>query len=61
MDHIYGLSQKCLDFSKIMSGTLDPRIPTFWNSVPCGASVPGTELSTGITPAASFQAQVEEL
>ena len=32
MDQISGLSQKCPDFSKIMSGILDPRIPTFWNS-----------------------------
>ena len=31
IDHF--LSQpKCPDFSKIMSGILDPRIPTFWNS-----------------------------
>ena len=32
MGRISGLSQKSLDFSKIMSGILDPRIPTFWNS-----------------------------
>ena len=32
MDQISGLSQKCPDFSKIMSGILNPRIPTFWNS-----------------------------
>ena len=31
MDQISGLRQKCPDFSKIMSGILDPRIPTFWN------------------------------
>jgi hypothetical protein len=32
MDQISGLSQICLDFSKMMSGILDPRILTFWNS-----------------------------
>ena len=33
MDHISGLSQKCPDFFEIMSGILDPRIPTFWNLI----------------------------
>ena len=32
MAQISGLSQKCPDFNQIMSGILDPRIPTFWNS-----------------------------
>ena len=32
MDQISCLSQKCPDVSKIVSGILDPRIPTFWNS-----------------------------
>ena len=32
MVEISGLSQKCPDFVKIMSGILDPRILTFWNS-----------------------------
>ena len=32
MCQIYGLSQKYPDFSKIMSGILNPSIPTFWNS-----------------------------
>ena len=33
MGQSYGLSQKFPDFSKIMSGILHPKIPTFWNSV----------------------------
>jgi hypothetical protein len=33
MGYISSLSQKCPDFSKIMSGILDPRIRTFWNTV----------------------------
>ena len=32
MGQISGLRQKCPDFSKIMSGILDPGIPTFGNS-----------------------------
>ena len=30
---IYVVCQKPQEFFKIMSGILDPRIPTFWNSV----------------------------
>ena len=61
MDQISGLSQKCPDFSKIMSGILDPRIPTFWNSVKISSIYIDIKTCPNLLPYHFFQKTIKML